>query len=161
MVAQWYGNKVLDSQMPQWSSLVINYPQPTTPFDLFTSGYTLNVFPCADENCVSRFISSSIRNAEFILSDIWKELQVNRARGVWASYPESASCWGQGKAVSSLSLLFYWLWGIGLKTAMPDCCLCGPWASQGSGVTEFFTIDIIPRGSFQWRVLKACLKLLT
>lgn len=64
-------------------------PQPTTPFDLFTSGYILNVFPCADENCVSRFISSSIRNAEFLLSDIWKELQVNRAGGVWASHPEN------------------------------------------------------------------------
>lgn len=64
-------------------------PQPTTPFDLFTSGYILNVFPCADENCVSRFISSSIRNAEFLLSDIWKELQVNRAGEVWASHPEN------------------------------------------------------------------------
>lgn len=63
--------------------------QPTMPFDLFTSGYTQNVFPCADENCVSRFISSSIRNVEFLLSDIWKELQVNRAKGVRASHPEN------------------------------------------------------------------------
>lgn len=61
----------------------------STPFDLFTSGYALNVFPFADESCVSRFISSNIRNAEFLLSDIWMELQVNRARGVWENYPEN------------------------------------------------------------------------
>ena len=56
-------------------------PQSFMPFNLFVSGYTLSLFPFANESCVSRFITSRVRNAEFLISDIWKELQVNMLKG--------------------------------------------------------------------------------
>lgn len=51
------------------------------PFNLLISGYTLSLFPFAVESCVSRFVTSRIRKAEFLISDIWKELQINMLKG--------------------------------------------------------------------------------
>lgn len=48
-------------------------PQSSLAFNLFVSGYTLSLFPFANETYVSSFITSRIRNAEFLVSDIWKE----------------------------------------------------------------------------------------
>lgn len=63
---------------------LLRLPQSPLPFHLFISGYTLSLFPFANESCVSRFITSRIRNAEFLIRDIWKELQVNTLQGAWA-----------------------------------------------------------------------------
>lgn len=55
--------------------------QSSMPFSLFISGYTLSLFPSANENCVSRFTPSRIRNADFLVNDTWKKLQVNMLKG--------------------------------------------------------------------------------
>lgn len=44
--------------------------QSSVPFHLFISGYTSSLFPFANESCVSRFITSRIKNAGFLISDI-------------------------------------------------------------------------------------------
>lgn len=49
--------------------------QSCVPFNLFISGYTLSLFPFANESCVPRSITSGIRNAGLLISDIWKELK--------------------------------------------------------------------------------------
>lgn len=161
MIAQCYGNRVLDFQIPQWNALVINYPRLLHPWICLPLHILWTCLPLLMRAASSSPSSFPLRSGRQSLYEVifWKGRQVNRVKGIWASHPEHQAASKDREGCLKFIPLFYWLWAVGLKAAIPCCCLCGLQVQQGSRTTGFFTIDVISCGLSQRHFFKECLKL--